>query len=96
MEKTKLTLYITGETPRSKKAVGDLESLCERTFDDEVTIEIIDVLERPDLAHYERIMVTPILIKTLPPPVVRIIGDLSDKEKVLLKLGLIKEDLAPS
>ena len=96
MEKIKLTLYITGETPKSKKAVRDLESLCEPTFDDEVAIEIIDVLERPDLAHYEKIIVTPTLIKTLPPPVMRIIGDLSDKEKVLLKLGLIKEDLAPS
>ena len=89
MEKIELTLYITGETPRSKKAVRELETLCEGKFKDRVALEIIDVLERPDLAMEERIIVTPTLIKKLPAPIIRIIGDLSDKEKVLLKLDLV-------
>ncbi len=89
MEKIELTLYIIGETPRSKKAIRELKTLCEGKFKDRVALEIIDVLERPDLAVEERIIVTPTLIKKLPAPIIRIIGDLSDKEKVLLKLDLV-------
>ena len=89
MPKIELKLYITGETVRSRKAVGDLESLCKLIFKEEVALETIDVMQRPDLAHDERIVATPTLIKKLPLPVRRIIGDLSDKEKVLVALDLV-------
>ncbi len=83
-----LKLYITGQTPRSERAVRNLQQICERELAGRYEIQIIDVLERPQLAEDERIMATPTLIKELPLPLRRIIGDLSDKEKVLLGLDL--------
>jgi len=83
-----LKLYITGQTPRSERAVRNLQQICESELAGRYEIQIIDVLERPQLAEDERIMATPTLIKELPLPLRRIIGDLSDKEKVLLGLDL--------
>lgn len=87
-DKFLLKLYITGQTPRSERAVRNLRQICESELAGRYEIEIIDVLEMPQLAEDERIMATPTLIKELPPPLRRIIGDLSDKEKVLLGLDL--------
>jgi len=87
-EKFLLKLYITGQTPRSERAVRNLRQICESQLAGRYDIQIIDVLERPQLAEDERIMATPTLIKELPPPIRRIIGDLSDKDKVLLGLDL--------
>lgn len=89
MKKILLSLYITGKTPRSNNAIQSLRSLCQNELKGEADIEIIDVLERPQLAETEKILATPTLIKKLPSPLRRIIGDLSDKEKVLLGLELI-------
>lgn len=89
MKKILLGLYITGKTPRSNNAIQALRDLCQNELKGEADIEIIDVLERPQLAKTEKILATPTLIKKLPSPLRRIIGDLSDKEKVLLGLGLI-------
>ncbi len=89
MEKIELKLYITGKTPRSIKAAMGFKGLFKDKFKDKATLEIIDVLERPDLALEEKIMLTPTLIKKFPAPTVRIIGDLSNKEQVLLKLDLV-------
>ena len=90
MTKTKsvLNLYITGHTPRSKIAVTNLQSICEKELGGEYRMVVIDILERPQLAEDEKILATPTLIKQLPLPMRRIIGDLSDKEKVLLGLDL--------
>lgn len=83
-----LKLYITGRTPRSERAARNLRLICEEELQGKYEIQIIDVLERPQLAEDEKILATPTLIKELPPPLRRIIGDLSDKEKVLLGLDL--------
>jgi circadian clock protein KaiB len=83
-----LKLYITGRTQRSERAVRNLRKICDEELDERYEIRIIDVLERPQLAEDEKIMATPTLIKELPPPLRRIIGDLSDKDRVLLGLDL--------
>jgi circadian clock protein KaiB len=83
-----LKLYITGRTPRSEQSIANLQIVLERELDDEYELEVIDVLEKPQLAEDEKILATPTLIKKLPAPVRRLIGDLSDTEKVLLGLDL--------
>lgn len=88
MNKYILKLYITGRTPRSERAIANLERICEEELRSQYEMVIIDVLERPQLAEDERILATPMLIKQLPPPLRRIIGDLSDTEKVILGLDL--------
>lgn len=91
MSKFKLKLYITGRTPRSEQAIVNLRQICEEQLGGDYELIVIDVLERPQLAEEEKILATPILIKELPPPLRRIIGDLSDREKVLLGLDILPE-----
>ena len=86
--KVELTLYITGQTIRSERAIGSLRHLCDTLLEDRCKLTIVDVLEDPDLAEQARILATPTLVKALPLPVQRIIGDLSDTERVLSSLGL--------
>jgi len=88
MNKYLLKLYITGQTPRSIRAISILRQICNQELKNRYELEIIDVLEQPQLAEEEKILATPTLIKVLPPPVRRIIGDLSDTEKVILGLDL--------
>lgn len=88
MNKYLLKLYITGQTPRSEAAIANLRKICETELNGVYEMVIIDILERPQLAEDEKILATPTLIKELPPPLRRIIGDLSDTEKVLLGLDL--------
>lgn len=88
MTKFKLRLYVTGRTAQSQRAIENLRSICESELEDRYDIEVIDVLEHPALAENEKILATPTLVKRLPEPVRKIIGDLSDREKVLLGLDL--------
>jgi len=88
MSLTILKLYITGHTARSEQAVANLRALCEQQLVDHYELIIIDVLEHPELAEQERILATPTLIKKMPPPLRRVIGDLSDTDKVLMSLDL--------
>jgi circadian clock protein KaiB len=88
MNKYTLKLYITGNTSRSERAISNLRQICENELCGQYHMVVIDVLERPQLAEDEKILATPTLIKHLPPPLRRIIGDLSDKEKVLLGLDI--------
>ncbi len=88
MEKFLLKLYITGQTPRSLRAIAHLRRICEQELQGQYELSVIDVLERPQLAEDEKILATPTLVKELPPPIRRIIGDLSDTDKVLLGLDL--------
>lgn len=88
MDKIQLRLYITGQTPRSAHTIANLRRICERELGVQYQLEVIDVLEHPQLAEDEKILATPTLIKDLPPPLRRIIGDLSDTEKVLLGLDV--------
>jgi circadian clock protein KaiB len=83
-----LKLYVTGKTPRAEVAIANLRRICEEELHSEYELQIIDVLEQPQLAEDDKILATPTLIKRLPPPLRRVIGDLSDKEKVLLGLEL--------
>lgn len=89
MGKFKLRLYITGKTPKSERAIANLREICERDLKGLYELQIIDVLENPQLAENEKILATPTLIKDLPPPLRRIIGDLSNSEKVLIGLDLM-------
>ncbi|MCA9640009.1 MAG: circadian clock protein KaiB [Myxococcales bacterium] len=90
MRKFKLRLYITGRTPQSHRALENLRVICEEELRGQYEVEVIDVLEYPALAENEKILATPTLVKRLPEPVRKIIGDLSDREKVLLGLDLEK------
>ena len=83
-----LKLYVTGQTPRTERAIQNLRRICEQNLGSQYQLLVIDVLEQPHLAEQERILATPTLIKELPPPVRRIIGDLSDTLKVLQGLDL--------
>ena len=87
-----LKLYITGDSPRSQRAISNLMRICDRELGaNQYELKIIDVLEQPDLAESEKIMVTPTLIRQLPPPLQRIIGDMSKTDQVLLGLDLIEQ-----
>ena len=88
MSKLLLKLYVTGQSARSSQAIANLSRICEEEFPGRYEIEIVDVLKEPEQAEKEKILVTPTLVKQLPPPLRRLIGDLSDKEKVLLGLAL--------
>ncbi|HJR68261.1 MAG TPA: circadian clock protein KaiB [Gemmatimonadaceae bacterium] len=81
-----LRLYVTGTSPRAQVAIENLRRICEQDLRGQYDLEIIDVLAHPEVAESEKILATPTLIKQLPPPLRRVIGDLSDKEKVLLGL----------
>ncbi|HEY3746749.1 MAG TPA: circadian clock KaiB family protein [Gemmatimonadaceae bacterium] len=86
MSKYLLTLYVTGTSPRANIAIGNLQRICEQELEGQYELEVVDVLENPQRAEDEKILATPTLIKQLPPPLRRVIGDLSDKDKVLLGL----------
>ncbi len=86
---TVLKLYVTGKTPRSERAIKTLQQICDEQLGSAYDLQIIDVLENPQLAEDEKILATPTVIKSLPPPIRRIIGDLSDSEKVLLGLDIL-------
>ena len=83
-----LKLYITGNTPSSERTIANLHRTCEQDFRGQYELIVVDVLERPQLAEDERIFATPTLIKELPEPIRKIVGDLSNAEKVLLGLDL--------
>ncbi len=84
----KLRLYITGRSTQSHRAIENLRRICESELKRAYEIEVIDVLEDPVLAESEKILATPTLVKRLPEPVRKIIGDLSDREKVLVGLDI--------
>ena len=84
-----LKLYVTGETPRSQTVLKNLKEILDEDYKGVYSLKVIDVIKQPQLAEEDKILATPTLIKILPPPVARIIGDLSDKEKVLLGLDFV-------
>ncbi len=93
MAKSVVRLYIVGYTPIARRAIENLEALCKRPeFGALYTTEVIDLLENPALAEEEQIRATPVLIKKLPEPMRRIIGDLSDREKVLVGLDIFTSE----
>ena len=89
MSKYQLRLFITGQTTKSRLAIDNLKRLCKQELEDRYELVVIDVLENPQMAEVEKIIATPTLIKDLPPPIRRVIGDLSNTEKVIVGLDLI-------
>ena len=89
-----LKLYVAGNTPNSMRALKTLRNILETEFRGVYALKVIDVLKNPQLAEEEKILATPTLAKILPPPVRRIIGDLSDRERVLIGLDLLYDELS--
>jgi circadian clock protein KaiB len=83
-----LRLYVAGQTPRSIAAIANLKRICDQHLTSEYKIEIVDLMENPALAQRHQIVAIPTLIRQLPEPIKRIIGDLSNVEKVLVGLDI--------
>jgi circadian clock protein KaiB len=89
-----LRLFVTGMTPRSTRAIRAVRSLCERRLKDHFELEIVDVYQQPQMIQGEQVFATPTLIKYQPLPLRRIIGDMSDTQRLCVGLGLPHEDPA--
>ena len=89
-ERYVLRLYITGTTPQSVRAIANVKKLCEEHLSGRYELEVIDLYQQPQLAQGEQIIAAPTLIKKLPLPLRRIIGDMSSAERVLVGLDLRK------
>lgn len=87
-ERFVLRLYIAGQTPKCMRAFTNLKRICEEHLADRYRIEIIDLLQNPQLARGDQILAVPTLVRQLPEPVKKIIGDLSNTERVLVGLDL--------
>jgi circadian clock protein KaiB len=87
-ETYQLRLYVAGMTPKCSIALENLKRICEEHLKGQYTINIIDLLENPQLARGDQILAIPTLVRKLPEPLKRIIGDLSDTERVLVGLDL--------
>ena len=87
-EKWKLRLYVAGPTPKCIRAFNNLKKICETHLAGKYTIEIIDLLENPQLARGDQIIAIPTLVRKLPEPIRKIIGDLSNTERVLVGLDV--------
>ncbi len=91
-EKTwELRLYVAGQTPKSLAAFANLKKICEEHLKGEYHIEVIDLLKNPQLASGDQILAIPTLVRKLPQPIRKIIGDLSNTEKVLVGLNLLEK-----
>lgn len=84
-----LKLYIAGKTPKSVTALKNLKKYCEEHLEGKYRIEVIDLLEKPQLAEGDQIFAVPTLVRKAPVPMRKIIGDLSDEEKVLVGLNIV-------
>ena len=87
-ERIELRLYVAGQTSRSLAAIDNLRRICEQKLKGRYTIEVIDLVQTPQLARADQIVAIPTLVKKLPPPLRRIIGDLSNSERVLIGLDI--------
>ena len=83
-----LRLYVAGQTPRSLAAFANLKKICEEHLAGQYHIEVIDLIKKPQLASGDQILAIPTLVRKLPEPIRKIIGDLSDTERVLVGLNL--------
>jgi circadian clock protein KaiB len=86
--KLQLRLYVAGQTPRSIAALANLKHVCEERVPGKYQIEVIDLLKKPQLARGDQILAVPTLVRKLPEPIRKIIGDLSNKEKLLIGLDI--------
>ena len=87
-KKWNLRLYVAGQTPKSIAALANLKRICDEHMDGQYQIEVIDLMENPQLAQRDQIVAIPTLVRELPSPLKRIIGDLSNTERVLVGLDV--------
>jgi circadian clock protein KaiB len=87
MDALHLTLYVAGDTPRSRQAMANLQRICAELLGGRAECAMVDVLDRPELADAERILTTPTLVRESPSPRRRVTGDLSDAQRVMSALG---------
>ncbi|HPX51703.1 MAG TPA: circadian clock KaiB family protein [Deltaproteobacteria bacterium] len=83
-----LRLYVAGQTPKSIRAFANLKRICEEYLAGKYRIEVVDLMENPQLAQGDQILAVPTLVRKLPPPIKKIIGDLSNTERVLVGLDV--------
>ncbi|PPD57336.1 circadian clock KaiB family protein [Dehalogenimonas etheniformans] len=88
-ETWQLRLYVAGQTPKSLAAFANLKKICEEHLKGQCTIEVVDLLENPKLAKGDQILAIPTLVRKLPQPLRKIIGDLSNTERVLVGLNIL-------
>ena len=93
-ERFTLRLYIAGQTPKSQAAVVNLRRLCEEYLAGRYDLEVVDLILNPEKARTDQILAIPTLIRSLPIPIARIIGDLSDTEQVLLGLNIQRKAMS--
>jgi circadian clock protein KaiB len=85
-----LRLYVAGQSPRSITAVANLKKICDVHLDGRYAIEVIDLIEQPEMAKADDILAIPTLVRRLPPPLRKIIGDLSNVDRVLVGLDIVR------
>jgi circadian clock protein KaiB len=90
--KYQLRLYVAGQTPKSIRAFANLKKICEEHLKGRYSIEVIDLLENPQLAKGDQILAIPTLVRKLPEPIRKIIGDLSNTQRVLVGLNIVPEE----
>jgi circadian clock protein KaiB len=83
-----LRLYVAGQTPKSVAAISNLQKLCDKHLAGRYSLDVIDLMQDPSLAQRDQIVAIPTLIRQLPEPIRRIIGDLSNSERVLMRLDI--------
>ena len=93
-EQWSLRLYIAGTSPKSMDALRNLELICETHLDKKYRVEVIDLLENPQLAAGDQILAIPTLVRKLPQPLKKVIGDLSNVERALIGLDLRRRDIS--
>ena len=87
-----LRLFVTGASPNSVRAISNIKDICDRNLGKNYELEIIDVHQQPAMAETEQILALPLLVRKFPLPERRLIGDLSDTEKVLKNLGILGQE----
>jgi circadian clock protein KaiB len=87
-----LRLYVTGMTPKAQEAIRNIKKICEEELKGRYELEVIDIYQQPELAKKEQIIAAPTLIRKLPLPLRRLVGDMSNREKVIVGLQLMPED----
>ena len=86
-----LRLYVAGQTPKSVTALANLKRICDEHMNGQYSVEVIDLMENPQLARRDQIVAIPTLVRELPSPLKRIIGDLSNTERVLVGLDVVSQ-----
>ncbi|MEI6560291.1 MAG: circadian clock KaiB family protein [Rhodospirillaceae bacterium] len=91
-EKRALRLYVAGTSARSSLAISNIKNICEQYFSDGYELEVVDIYQQPELAEEENIIAAPTLIRKLPPPMRRVVGDMSDTNRVVVMFMLDAQD----